>query len=314
MALGRPGEKGKEHCNPDTSRSSGRSLENLGSSGRKLPLCTASSIQRLAGHLQVLLACRSCAPGPDAPVFLELFYLLGLRAFLQQRRVPALSPESPADPAPPWALPVLCRSFPSLLLPLISEQFPAWFDLIFTALQPHTCAQTLQKCTRGLRWWDAPRGAPNTWVLGSGQGGWWPPMCKGSLSQQIFPGFLFLACVLRHLRKELVVQEKQEALRWNQAVSLPPASLVKGAAVQHIPRPPAPPAPALSKKNPHSTSGQSREPSISLRAELGAKGAPSPCRHPSGTVPSCILPLATAAGMPGAGSCRTPPAGCFPSL
>lgn len=166
MALGRPGEKGKEHCNPDTSRSSGRSLENLRSSGGKLLLCTASSIQRLTGHLQVLLTCRSCAPGPDAPVFPELFYLLGLRAFLQQRRVPALSPESPADPAPPWALPVLCRSFPSLLLPLISEQFPAWFDLIFTALQPHTCAQTLQKCTRGLRWWDAPRGAPTPgcWV------------------------------------------------------------------------------------------------------------------------------------------------------
>lgn len=37
-------------------------------------------------------------------------------------------------------------------------------------------------------------------------------MCKGSLSQQIFPGFLFLACVLSHLRKEIVVQEKQEAL------------------------------------------------------------------------------------------------------
>lgn len=49
-ALGRPGEKGKERCNPGK-----RSLKNSRVKGGKLPHFPAGSSQELAGYLQVLL-------------------------------------------------------------------------------------------------------------------------------------------------------------------------------------------------------------------------------------------------------------------
>lgn len=54
-ALGRPGEKGKERCNPGRSPSSGKSLKNSRVKGGKLPPSTARSVQELAGYLQAFL-------------------------------------------------------------------------------------------------------------------------------------------------------------------------------------------------------------------------------------------------------------------
>lgn len=67
--------------------------------------------------------------------------LLRLRALLEQHRVPVLFPGPPTDPVSP----MLCLSLPSLLLPPITEQFPAQFDLISTSLQHRIFAQNLQK-------------------------------------------------------------------------------------------------------------------------------------------------------------------------
>lgn len=132
--------------------------------------------------------------------------LLRLRALLEQHRVPALSPEPPTDPASP----ILCLSLPSLLLPPITEQFSAQFDLISTSLQRHTCAQNLQKwemqlglvsCSSGCHgaWWAGLGGSHQpsvrVWVRRGG-------ISHGQDFQQISPGFLLLACISKQTKGE----------------------------------------------------------------------------------------------------------------